>query len=233
MKAPGTIALIAFACAASSWCYGGEAVMNPVPPAGPPPGVTVLEGEVVWKEGKAGGDGGGGGGASADQGTVKVYLDSDVIYLRDGNEVHGTIILVAQKGAVVLTEQGEELVPRENIEKMVRARDKERPVTLPIRLEDGFKFIVMEPIEESDAPGDAPEAKAAPKKPAAPKAAAVNKDRPKGEALKEMPLGDDELKKLKEAGGKISELLKQAEHDPELKKKIEELKKGPLPTKKW
>ena len=241
MKTLTALASIASFIAVSLFCTAGEVDLNPVPPPAPPgAGAAVPAGDAAAPEG--------GAPAEKDEGTVRVFLDSDVIYLRDGTQVHGTIIVVARKGALILTEEGEQLVPRENIEKMDRARDKERSVKLPIRSEDGLKFIVMEPIEDEDAAageeGAAPEQNAPkpkegvepPKAPAA-KAVAPKAERP----LKEVPLGDDEMKKLKEASGRIADLMKKAEADPELKKKIEEMKKrmeeaqkkGPLPAKKW
>ncbi|NQT18898.1 MAG: hypothetical protein HQ592_04275, partial [Planctomycetes bacterium] len=81
---------------------------------------------------------------------VKMLLDSDKLYMRDGTTIEGTIIIVAAKWAIILTEDGERLIPREDIEKIERGKDKDATVTLPIQESDGFQFIVMKPIEEGE-----------------------------------------------------------------------------------
>jgi len=148
-----------------AWCAGAEFI-PPMPQDMPMPGGPGNEGP---------GEVPGGGEPEKKEATVRVFLDADTIYLRDGTKLEGTVILMAQKTAVILTEKGEEMVPRDTIEKMVLGKDKDKATTLPIRSQDGFKFIVMEPIEDEpveggDAGAAAPGPGADPAKPAAPPA---------------------------------------------------------------
>ena len=232
-------ALLAAVCA---WCSAGELPPPPpaqMPPAAPPPGNAPAPGDP---------------GAAGEQPekkelTARVFLDSDVLYLRDGTELKGTIILIAQKAAVVLTEKGEEMVPRENIEKIVLGKDKEKATTLPVRSRDGFLFLVMEPIEDQPleggadgaAPAAAPEpAKKAPAAAARPKPALEPPKLParrhspvapppgykkSDDSLKKVSPNDKEIQKLMGNDAKLKDLIDKANQDPELKKTIEQMQK--------
>ena len=234
-------ALLAAVCA---WCSAGELPPPPpaqMPPAAPPPGNAPAPGDP---------------GAAGEQPekkelTARVFLDSDVLYLRDGTELKGTIILIAQKAAVVLTEKGEQMVPRENIEKIVLGKDKEKATTLPVRSRDGFLFIVMEPIEdqpvegggEGVAPGGAaaPAVRKAPAPAARPKhaleppklparrhspvAPPPGSKMPDDNSLKKVSPNDKEIQKLVGNDAKLKDLIDKANQDPELKKTIEQMQK--------
>ena len=238
-------ALIACLCTWCTWCAAGEFI-PPMAPAGlpPMPGGPGNEGPMgLPGEGDA---------PEQEESTVRVFLDSDTIYLRDGTELNGTVILMAQKAAVILTEKGEEMVPRDTIEKVVLAKDKDKTTTLPVRSKDGFKFIVMEPIEDQpieggDAGGaDAGAPAAAPPPPtAAPKQAAPRKATPvaprqrggsrspvapsaprgdgkSGGGLKRISPDDDDVKRLLDKNDRIQDLIEKAKQDPEMLKRIQE-----------
>ena len=225
-----------------AWCVAGELPPPPpmpgqAPPVAPPPGDAAAPGGAEGEQ------------PQKKELTARVFLDSDVLYLRDGTEVKGTIILIAQKAAVILTEKGEEMVPRENIEKVVRGTDKEKATTLPIRSQDGFLFIVMEPIEDQPAEGGAEGAAPAAAAPAVRKApapasqpkAAIKPPKlptrrhspvapPPGskqmeDALQKVSPDDKEIQKLKQKSDKIEDLINKAKQDPELMKTMDQIKK--------
>jgi len=146
-----------------------------------------------------------------EQPTVLVFLDSDIIYLKDGSILTGTVILEAARSTIILTEDGEQMIPSEDIEKIERGRDKDKPVRLPVKKSDGFQFIVMEPIEESEQPevvrAPAEEQPAAGEREGAPaeKRKSKTKDVP-GTTLEK--LKPDEIQKLKQKNDKkLNELL--------------------------
>ncbi len=178
---------------------------------------ALLEGQ---EEGRAEGEG------EEKEKHVKVLLDSDVIILNDGTEVKGTVIFVAGKAAIILTKEGEQMIPREDIKEIVRGKDHDTPVKLPIRKKDGFQFIVMEPVEEEE---DAEGAEAAPERPAKrtpakDRPAPPSKRRPakgRGELEKLLP---EEIKELLNKDGELDALLKR------LKEKGGDKEKNPV---KW
>ena len=151
---------------------------------------------------------------------------------------------------MVLTEKGEQMVPRENIEKIVLGKDKEKATTLPVRSRDGFLFIVMEPIEDQPleggadgaapaaAPGPAKKAPAAaarpkpalqpPKLPArrhSPVAPPPGSKMPDDNSLKKVSPNDKEIQKLVGNDARLKDLIDKANQDPELKKTIEQIQK--------
>lgn len=168
------------------------------------------------------------GGGEAKPLRVRMFLDSDKLYLRDGTTIEGTIIIVAAKWAIILTEEGEKLIPREDIEKIEHGRDKFEAVTLPIRESDGFQFIIMEPIEEGeDVEGEleeAPEYNAPAKEPKKkqPVVAKKKKDTPSLEKL-----DMDEIRKLLDKDKDLDKLLEK------MKKDGGRFKGKPPPTVKW
>jgi|GEM_PF-6307250 len=176
-----------------------------------------------------------GRGEGAEESYVMLLMDSDTILLKDGTEVNGTVILIAEKKVIILTEEGEELIDRENIEEIVQRKDysRDEPVTLPVREIDGFQFIVMEPIEgePADAAGPVPEERPAEPRRERPRATPTEK-RPRPDV--EMP--EDILKKLKPE--EIRELLTKDDDLDDLLRKVkkamkEKSKNAPRPTVKW
>jgi len=131
--------LLAFAglLAAGGWAGAGEQYREHDPLEG------VLDGE---EPGEAGEE------AIEDTSFVRVLLDSDVVYLRDGSKLDCTVIMSAAKAVIVLTDDGEQMIPSEDIERIVRAKDHVTPTILPVRQADGFKFIVMEPVDPASLP---------------------------------------------------------------------------------
>ena len=168
------------------------------------------------------------GGGEAEPPRVRMFLDSDKLYLRDGTIIEGTIIIVAAKWAIILTEEGEKLIPREDIEKIERGMDKDEAVTLPIRESDGFQFMVMEPIEEGEdvegglegAPEYNPPADDPKKK--QPVAAKDDKGVPSLEKL-----DPEEIRKLLDKDRDLDRLLEK------MKKDGAKSKGKPPPTVKW
>jgi len=169
---------------------------------------------------------------------VKLLLDSDSIFMKDGTEIKGTVIFIAAKRVIILTETGEELIDRGDIERIVQRKDysEEEPVTLPVREIDGFQFIVMEPVEE----GQAEAAQGAPQKgtPALPKQPERPAPRPKRKPQPNMDkvkpedvlkkLKPEEIKELLTKDGGLDELLKK------MKKTMDKKPKDiPPPTVKW
>jgi len=230
--------LIVIFCA---WCAAGEYI-PPMPMDAPMPGGPGNEGP---------GNVPGEAAPEKKEATVRVFLDADTIYLRDGTELNGTVILMAQKAAVILTEKGEQMVPRDTIEKVVLGKDKDKATTLPVRSQDGFLFIVMEPIEDEpieggDAGAAAPGAPAAPpappaaaQDPVAPRKAtpvAPRQQQPGGGrrspvapkagetegGLKRIPPDHEDIKRLLDKDGKLKDLIEKAKQDPEMLERIKE-----------
>jgi len=173
--------------------------------------------------------------AKAEEKFVKVLLDADTITLTDGSEVKCTVIMVAERAAIVLTEEGEKLIPSDTIAKIERGYDKDLPVKLPVRSEDGFQFIVMEPIEGGAEGGGAqPAEPKVPAKTAVKVPPAAAKDTPRdvtAEALKKLDAA--EMKKLLEKDAGISDLLKKARKQPDFKASKGKDEEEQFKAKKW
>jgi len=154
--------------------------------------------------------------------SVRVFLDSDVVHMKDGSILKGTVILQAAKSTILLTDEGEELIPSEDIEKIERGHDQDKPVRLPIEKCDGFQFIVMEPMEETEQPAvsRAPQEEKPRQAKTETKTKTEQKPREQTKPEKVKELDNDEIKRLKE--------------DPKMKELFEQLNKkrksgGPPP----
>jgi len=145
------------------------------------------------------------------------------------------VIMVAERAAIVLTEEGEKLIPSDTIAKIERGYDKDLPVKLPVRSEDGFQFIVMEPIEGGAEGGGAlPAEPKVPAKTAVKVPPAAAKDTPRdvtAEALKKLDAA--EMKKLLEKDAGISDLLKKARKQPDFKASKGKDEEEQFKAKKW
>jgi hypothetical protein len=164
-------------------------------------------------------------GKKKEESTVEVLLDSDTISLKDGSTVSGTVIMVAEKAAVILTEDGEKMIPRQNIEKIEHGKNKDQPTTLPVKKSDGFQFIVMEPIEEA---------------PESAKKASEDEDGKKNKgagsaAEKLKKLKPDEIKNLLDKDDDLEKLLDKVKERSKKKrdKGDADEEKQPPPTAKW
>ena len=186
------------------------------------------EGGGAARPGGGGGRGGGGGGEEKEDGTVYVLEDSDRVILRDGTEIKGTILCAGQAAVTILTPDGEETIPRERIERIVKNLDGSFPKKFKAEETDGHLFLVEAPPdpppgEGDDEGGGAPKArpkaapkarpKAAPKapakgKPAAPagRTPAARPARPTQPTLPGLPNGLPNLKDLNDP--RIQDLLK-------------------------
>jgi len=178
--------------------------------------------------------------AVEDTSFVRVLLDSDVVYLRDGSKLDCTVIMVAAKAAIVLTEDGEQIIPSENIERIVHAKDHATATILPVRSMDGYKFIVMEPVEPAAPPMEAERVDETPEAPETsggePAAPSVEEPRtpttpPRVEVRPEARpeairrLTTEELQKELEVEGNVGaliELLERAQVDPQILQKLDE-----------
>jgi len=82
---------------------------------------------------------------------VKLHKASDVIYLRNGTEVKGTILMQASKAVIVMTEEAEETIPMADVARIVR--DQRAPLTTlhATTMKDGHIQIVPGAIKEEDA----------------------------------------------------------------------------------
>jgi hypothetical protein len=166
--------------------------------------------------------------------TVEVLLDEDKIIMKDGTEIEGTVLLKTEQSTIILTDEGEETVRTRDIEEIVRGRQKDTPVTLPVREADGYQFIVMEPIEGD--PAEKP--KRAAKKDDKKKDDADDKKEKKDDKLRE--LDPEEIKKLLEQDKQLDEHLKKMKRkkEEETNKKTggnerdEDEKKAP-PVLRW
>jgi len=215
MKAFTTLAVIIIATVALAPCPAQDMPAG-MPETGPP-AAGPQEGE--------------GGGESY----VKILLDSDSILMKDGTELKGTIVLIAEKKVIILTEEGEKLIDKESVEEISRGKDKDHPVTLMVRETDGFQFIVMEPVDEKQAealrpaPEDKPVRRPKVEKPAKPKPDVklrrdIRPDNP-AEALRR--LKPQEIRELMKKDGGLDELLKKIK-----KERTEKEKDNPPKRKK-
>lgn len=114
--------------------------------------------------------------------TVVIVPDQDVVYLRDGTTVEGTVVLAAQVAVIILTEQGEQTIPRRDVLRIQYRYNSDERKACKTKIEDGHIYLTNEEAELAAAePPAEPAAAPAPKqpKPAAPK---PDKPRPKPQA---------------------------------------------------
>ena len=259
MKSCKILMGVALALAVFAWCAAEESPPMPPPPgapgagapvAMPPPPMNVPANLFPPPPGVGGPAAPGGEDAAAadkqDGPRVRVFLDSDVLHMKDGSELKCTVILESRRNVVILTDKGEEMIPRGAVDKIERARDQERFTTLPVRSQDGFQFIVMEPIEEAPIEGQElgaggpgagggkpaiappkrhapPQQKAAQPKKAQPKKTAAKPDSAKpDDKLKKLPMSDQDIQKLLGGGGTIADIMRKANEDPAFRDKIKQ-----------
>ena len=81
-------------------------------------------------------------GASVARAEIKVLRDSDLVKMRDGTEVKGTVVFVGARSVIVVTDEGEQTLEREKIERIQRALDASKPSGYALHEQDGHLLIV-------------------------------------------------------------------------------------------
>jgi len=146
---------------------------------------------------------------------AKVRVRPDIVYLRDGTQLTGTVLIEGAKAVILLTKEGEQAVPTENIERVLR-KPGLKVANYATTVKDGHIEIVPVEVKETEGSGPAspkPDMSVDVKKPGTsttnttrPRGAGTATTKPAGMSDKQAEL----LKKLLEAAKK-KDLLKEFE----------------------
>lgn len=82
---------------------------------------------------------------------VKVAVSDDVVYMRDGTQVTGTVLVQGARAVIILTDKGEEVVSTEQVERIVRRPGGAGPKNFATTVKDGFHQVL--PVQVQPAEG--------------------------------------------------------------------------------
>lgn len=165
--------------------------------------------------------------ASAAMAGVKVLDAEDVVRLVDGTELRGTLLAAGLKAVVLLVEDEEKVIPREQVLQIERGEPKHAVKSYATDVVEGMRRVKGQAApDQKSAEGKTESAPRGPQTQTAPK---LTK-----EFLEELVKKNPELARIVRAFGgteKALEWLEKNKTDPEVKKALEELlKTGKLPA---
>jgi hypothetical protein len=175
--------------------------------------------------------------AQAAAADIRVIDSDDVVHLVGGEKVRGNVVAAGLKAVVVVVEDKERVIPREQVEKIERGEVRPDAKEYMTDIVRGEKVITGVGFREAEKPaesGGEVKAEGAGKKPSGRKAAKAKP--PRGgvplSRLREAVDKNPDLKKLVDRVGrkKAEELYRKHGNDPRVRRLVEELlRTGKLP----